>query len=491
LDVELRAWEAAAGAGHIEGLPEAVRRSRDRFRSLSAAAGSTAAAGSQAQAAERRQGAGPRDLWLRVDFCPTERYGMEIFVHPGSGDHRRTQPESAIISDPDDVVRRLEELSDRLRALQADELNEQRDAEELVRAATQSEAAQGGAPASGAQETHFGGREALDISSTDAMDPRIAEGYGHSGAAQQTFHPRRDGRRESSVPPGRVPWYTFRASSRLLVALWLAGGVFFVFKEVAPIVRGKAGKAPRTGGVRGARGLPALEGAQLALGPGPRLPRPGPPQSPLGLACHDPGGPGGLRLLVAERFGVRPVVLGGAPGAAPEEEEEDDEEAGVAAGQAERCLSAQPGFLGRGLAGAQLECWEGLRGNCSLVLLGADGDRALRCPPGRGSAPEVVLLPPGRWAALAVPRRRPGAASRWWAFAAGAPPGTLPRAPVRLRVRRGRGGALLRAVREPGAPDAGGPLPPRPGAEAEGPQRRAAAPPALHALLGGGGPKRS
>jgi len=255
------------------------------------------------------------------------------------------------------------------------------------------------------------------------MIEALRENFDCSVASAQTFFPRQDGRRESRRPPGQVPWYTFLGASAVIVGIWLLGVVFYVFWPGALVTRDeKHAPSPSPAPLV----VPFVGGARRILGPGqwPRRPLVPPPQ-PRGLACNvgldsNPTSTVTTFLLV-EHLAVYEVVVSNEVerGASRAHNASFKVPLAMPADAVERCLARFPEFHSAGLAGISLECLPpsplARRRRCVAVILGALGDRVLRCPlPAIGSKdpplPTVVSLSPGRWSALAAA----GSYAQWW-----------------------------------------------------------------------------
>lgn len=192
-------------------------------------------------------------------------------------------------------------------------------------------------------------------------------------------------------PPGQLPWRTFFLGSMALLLAWIIGFVWscFMLAEIdiplTPIVAGKYGWTRE----------PEMVFAGIS---------PHPFFNPTGVACHPSWGP---MLLIHEKYAVHTLQLGidntllGTFNSAPH---------GALSPALTECLSEALDFQANGILSVGLEC-DGA-GNkdsaCNAVLLGAAGQRALRCRLGTDAASSAVLpgrqiqLHGGPWRALAV-----------------------------------------------------------------------------------------
>lgn len=248
-----------------------------------------------------------------------------------------------------------------------------------------------------AQETRFGGREAIQLAQSSTL-------LGVNAEAAATFHPGGRGpdagtdARDAAVarrPPGQMPWRTFLQGSQALIVVWCFGFGWSCFNLILQV------DLPLQ------RVLPGGELLGAARHP-ERVAELAPPHAffgARGLACHEAWGP---TLLVHERYAVHALRLG------------VDASSGTwaAVGAAEPlgwepalagCLAEARDFQAEGIGSVSLQCES--RGDagstCVAVLLGARGRRALRCPlpgvaPDAPAAGGNLTLHGGPWRALAA-----------------------------------------------------------------------------------------
>lgn len=238
------------------------------------------------------------------------------------------------------------------------------------------------------QETRFGGREAARLAELDVG------GWTHSDSAARTFYPRRDGRPESKILPGRVPWLTFMMACVVLAGVWIVGLLQYSFDW-----------HERRPGTRLSSGLPEtllfsdLPDGRLLLHPLSWPLRPA-PVSAVALACAGRSSGRSTILLLAERFTVHELIV-------------DIETLTLRRSETiERCLSQRPNFRMKGLVNISLRCDPA--GRCQ-ALLTAEGGASFRChlveqSPGTG---EVALpLPVLPSSPSVLPKRRLRQAAR-------------------------------------------------------------------------------
>eukprot|EP00928_Gymnodinium_smaydae_P032734 TRINITY_DN23630_c0_g1_i1.p1 TRINITY_DN23630_c0_g1~~TRINITY_DN23630_c0_g1_i1.p1 ORF type:complete len:1018 (+),score=167.07 TRINITY_DN23630_c0_g1_i1:166-3219(+) len=243
-----------------------------------------------------------------------------------------------------------------------------------------------------AQETRFGGAE--------AVDETVVAGSGnfaHSEAAAQTFHPRQDGFRESRKPPGQVPWLIFRNASAVIVAVWLLGVLNYTIIEPIQMFISNSPVSPYDG-------RPPVAVLHAAPGELPQtstaavhpLASAGMPWSgTIAIACREGSSSAGS-LLMLERFAVYELSLD--PGAIAFS---GDPNGGAVVVQSplrrqddiDGCLEAAPSFRAAGLSSLRIICSAG--GDCdAVVLLNQRGGR-LRCRiPRSGARPLAPALLP-------------------------------------------------------------------------------------------------
>lgn len=282
-----------------------------------------------------------------------------------------------------------------------------------------------------AQETRFGGREAAQ-----------AEAIGGGYATAQTFHPRRDGRRESQRPPGQVPWMMFLSASIAVGSVWIGGIGSFVIAPLRSLTTNLTMYLfPELGQEVGYR----LTGAKLVLASGQWPNRPLPVHA-TGLSCHSGYGP---VALIAERYVVHEVPLNGGHNKDGENELSRTLPPHVEH-SIDSCLAQEPAFHSVGIQGVSLECSG--PGRCAALLLGATGVQALLCPLNVSGASRFVAgnwqLPTAPvtvqlgstmeatgWIALVAPKRNEHNLRHWW----GLPNATgTASQPTKLKVRFGR-----------------------------------------------------
>ncbi|CAE8594512.1 unnamed protein product, partial [Polarella glacialis] len=375
-------------------------------------------------------------VWLRLEWhlAPPAQGSISWYVQPGTSERFSNNPEGpgVFVSDLDGVTDRVDQLRERIDALataarearsmrgsRGSRFSRVRRAAGAVNQPLSSpllDSVVDEAPASQAQETRFGGRESVDVGAVAAGDAT----WSYSETAAQTFHPRRDDRRESRRPPGQVPWRIFLNVSGMLVSVWVVGVAWYAITPLSMLV-GTGGKATLQGELGGS-GRRVLSGDSWPARPVP--------VRPVGMVCHAQQGG---RLLVAERFAVYEIDL--VPTSHLQQSAEVHE-----------CLAHEPQFHSEGLAAISLECSD--PGSCWLLLLGSRGAEVLRCPlgPGQSSRPRLVRLDGGpsfagfRAIMAAPPQQHSGSSQklatgghRWW----GVPKGGSCAAPVQLRVQFG------------------------------------------------------
>lgn len=372
-------------------------------------------------------------LWLRLEWRR-----MQWFVQPwpsdgGTPNRSIEPPEGALISDLDGIAYRLDQLRSRICTLRTSSGREPRkgplnrlrrlasgsqdsspksfptppaivpapvqassssssSSQQAARLVARTASVRSLSPTAevsqtNAQELRFGGTEAAEISTAE-------EGWTHSESAAQTFHPRRDGRRESKRPPGQVPWRVFLLASSVLVIVWVVGVMTYV---VSPLTRLGAKLIPHFNSNRHRRSAPDFSAKFLAsnqlygspaldLVVDPRLtgdhliidsddwPTRPAPIGAAGLACHTDLG---SVVLVLDRFAVFEVDVTTVAG-----------DFGPRRSQAvDRCLALEPSFHSAGLSGMRLDCSKPQA--CWLLLSGVNGEM-LRCPLGAPSGLPVL-----------------------------------------------------------------------------------------------------
>jgi len=256
-----------------------------------------------------------------------------------------------------------------------------------------------GAPGNPAQETRYGGREAVEMTE---MQHRTY--YSHSATANASFHPHResldtsDARTSNSKPPGQIPWQTFLQGSIVLIVLSVCGIIRLAYDAHHHFSAELEAVDPSAEALVAA----PTSGARLVFGG----PWPHPFLRPRGLACHPALG---SAVLLAESYAVHELAI-------------DDTSPMRAAGVRVRpalseCLGQAPDFLAGGLRAISLHCGTPPQGeeggdDCVATLLGSAGHEALQCAlrPGMGSAAERLRLYGGPWRSLAV-----GPSSTFWA----------------------------------------------------------------------------
>lgn len=330
LELEFKAWERfQRNTDNSTLMPLQIHKLRRRFETEDAIRRFREGLRPEAEEAPSNP------VWLKVSYKNSEYY-----CRSGDTDLTNQEPEDgALVSYPDAIANRLDELCLALPAL--DNSTQAQNASALRRGNT--------------QVVEFGGTEA-------ARDVRQVAG--------QPFHPRQDGRRETSRPPGQMPWTTFFYSSSVLVLVWLVGCCYYTISPVMGWT--DSGEMPVD------PGAPELSDGQQLFSSSLWQHRPT-PLKPISIASHPALGP---VLLVAERFAVHSAdfgavtATGGAavpPLAA----------AAQPVAEVEACLAAEPTFHSAGIAGLNIDCRETgsqhVR-DCSVLLLGADGHHALRCP---------------------------------------------------------------------------------------------------------------
>lgn len=82
----------------------------------------------------------------------------------------------------------------------------------------------------GAQETRYGGREAVDVS----HNSNAGRAFGHSGDVGLTFGPSSAAKRNKRLP-GQMPWRTFLYATSTLIGLWVLGTLVFTFEVYADL----------------------------------------------------------------------------------------------------------------------------------------------------------------------------------------------------------------------------------------------------------------
>jgi len=185
-----------------------------------------------------------------------------------------------------------------------------------------------------AQETRFGGREALDL-----------QGGSHSAFDHdRTFYYRDDHRRETNVPAGQIPWTAFKRSSLLLIFVWLIGVAVYCIEPWIlndfndyddPLAREKITQHDAS----------MLEGAQIAFHTS-RLPGRPLAFSAVGLSCDSAMSD---RLLIADDYGAFTVWL-------PSEGASMEPSVATMNSDVKNCLDALPAFRDAGLVGISMEC---------------------------------------------------------------------------------------------------------------------------------------
>mmetsp|Transcript_31670 Transcript_31670/g.104967 ORF Transcript_31670/g.104967 Transcript_31670/m.104967 type:complete len:995 (-) Transcript_31670:42-3026(-) len=247
-----------------------------------------------------------------------------------------------------------------------------------------------------AQETRFGGREAVELSAA----PRL---LGAGASAGATFAPQADeqgvpDRSSEQRPPGQFPWMLFLQGSIFLMCVWGMGFVWCVVEWSfgVDISLDPIGCAWHSLEVKSARGPERIFSSAL----------PHPHFAPKGLACHPDTG---ATFFVHERFGVSSVQLAG-------------ETSHWKGAVFQQCLSEAADFQDGGIRSLSLECDRPPSGGgCHAVFLGAQGRSVLRCPVEGGPRSSSGRLNTsavygGPWRALASGSGTGGAA---WAIREG------------------------------------------------------------------------
>jgi len=240
---------------------------------------------------------------------------------------------------------------------------------------------------SAAQETRFGGSEAVQL----AEHTSLRETFFAAGSqAGPTFYPQQPGmygqtdhvgaRRRQ---PGQMPWQTFFQGSIVLTAIWAIGfcwSIFHIFDYDIPLTPSHDhhghGESDSGGGDMMMDVDPSLASdLKRTLVAARRLPRqpqlvyqgdwPHPFFSPRGLACHP--GAGSDTLLIAEKYSVHELHLG------------NTAKASTLRPALAQCLADAPDFQASGIQSVSLECARDRQGKCTAVLFGAAGQGALRC----------------------------------------------------------------------------------------------------------------
>lgn len=211
--------------------------------------------------------------------------------------------------------------------------------------------------------------------------------------------------------PGRLPWRIVLRGSQALIAVWLLSTVTAVLSMLG-VIR-YVYEQPTDAELQP---LGRLHQVVHADGWPHRFPR------PVGLACAPATG---AVALVAEKYAIHEFHL---------ESREYVRGPTQMSLALETCLSGARAFKGRGLADVGLDCSSSeTAGSCSAIILGADGQHALRCSlsSARAAALTPLKLLGGPWQALA-----PGHGGASWVL------GT-DRIPTQLRARTDSEDVLL------------------------------------------------
>lgn len=242
-----------------------------------------------------------------------------------------------------------------------------------------------------AQETRFGGSEAVQL----AEHTRLRDTFFAAGAqAGPTFYPQqpsmyghRDQVGATRRQPGQMPWQTFLQGSIVLTIIWAVGtcwSIFHIFDYDIPLEPAALhghGHGHGHGGGEGGHSLladpdssftPDLKRTLLSAKKLSRRPKlvyegewPHAFFSPRGLACHP--GAGSDKLLIAEKYSLYELDLGSTA------------QVSTLRPALSECLAAAPDFHAAGIQGVSLECSPDRKRQCTAVLFGAAGQGALRC----------------------------------------------------------------------------------------------------------------
>jgi len=403
---DLSRWESPEVASLLEYEPatmEAIGQLRRRYEAAMEE-GTRVEEDSSSQLPSPDADMPPQSIvWLKLEWNP---YGtpMEYFYCCETGEYLWDEPEpSSRISEVWIVEQQLEALIEKLEMLQrgaqrsdfsppgqhpdqdvpatraGGPIGEPARSGELVDVSNHLSSASLGTDAS-LLEGRFGGHEAIDLRERGSGSTF----YGHDQDTSATFHPVCEVHDPDRLryKPGQIPWRTVMQGSMVLLMAWL----FVLGLLTANIITGQNWKEfpdeffePRL--------LDRFQPVRVNSWPHPffRL---------TGLACHPRLGP---MVLASEKYAVHRLDL---------EVVDGDSSARVSdRPMLAPCLEQALSFLGRGLADISVGCSEALGGDCSAVILGADGRSALLCSLDQGNSrktPTRIDIFGGQWRSLAT-----------------------------------------------------------------------------------------
>jgi len=224
----------------------------------------------------------------------------------------------------------------------------------------------------GAQETRFGGREAVNVE-------QAQHAFGHSAEAGLMFGGPQ-GATRARRKPGHMPWRTFLYATATLIALWVLG-TLFIITEVWELVEihwetedadNPHGKT-RSSEMTISRNwktvkLDALQPEIVVQGGARHDPTvlydgkwPHFFFTPRDIGCHEVLG---QSIFIIEKYAVHQLIF--------------NESGSIIRPALEDCLMEHPEFLSQGLASISIECET--TGACHAAIFSAAGLGGLRCP---------------------------------------------------------------------------------------------------------------